>query len=53
MYKRQGIDVSMSQNQKEVAITISLVANYAVGIYQAARETQKKVKTAVESMRCV
>ncbi len=46
----KGIDVSMSQNQKEVAITISLVANYAVGIYQAARETQKKVKTAVESM---
>ncbi len=46
----KGIDVSMSQNQKEVAITISLVASYEVGIYQAARETQKKVKMAVESM---
>jgi uncharacterized alkaline shock family protein YloU len=46
----KGIDVSMNQNQKEVAITISLVANYTVGIYQTARETQKNVKAAVENM---
>lgn len=44
----KGIEVSM--NQKEVAITISLVANYSVGIYQAAQETQKNVKEAVEKM---
>src|SRR6056297_2978000 len=41
----KGIEVSM--NQKEVAISISLVANYSVGIYQAAQETQKNVKEAV------
>jgi uncharacterized alkaline shock family protein YloU len=46
----KGIDVSMNQNQKEVAITISLVADYTVGIYQTARETQKNVKKAVETM---
>lgn len=46
----KGIDVSMSQNQKEVGITISLVAEYSVGIYQTARETQKNVKKAVETM---
>ena len=46
----KGIDVMMSQNQKEVAIGISLVADYTVGIYQTARETQKNVKKAVETM---
>ncbi len=46
----KGIDVSMNQNQKEVAITISLVADYSVGIYQTAIETQKNVKKAVETM---
>ncbi len=46
----KGIDVSMNQNQKEVAISVSLVADYTVGIYQTARETQKNVKTAVETM---
>jgi uncharacterized alkaline shock family protein YloU len=44
----KGIEVSM--NQKEVAITISLVADYTVGIYQTARETQKNVKKAIETM---
>ena len=44
----KGIEVSM--NQKEVAITISLVADYSVGIYQTARETQKNVKKAIETM---
>jgi len=44
----KGIEVSM--NQKEVAITISLVADYTVGIYQTARETQKNVKRAIETM---
>jgi len=42
--------VIMNQNQKEVAITISLVADYTVGIYQTAKETQKNVKKAVETM---
>ena len=46
----KGIDVTMNQNQKEVAIGISLVADYTVGIYQTARETQKNVKKAVETM---
>lgn len=46
----KGIEVTMNQNQKEVAITISLVADYTVGIYQTARETQKNVKKAVETM---
>ena len=46
----KGIDVMMSQNQKEVTIGISLVADYTVGIYQTARETQKNVKKAVETM---
>jgi len=44
----KGIEVSM--NQKEVAITLSLVADYTVGIYQTARETQKNVKRAIETM---
>jgi len=44
----KGIEVSM--NQKEVAITISLVADYTVGIYQTAMETQKNVKKAIETM---
>lgn len=44
----KGIEVSM--NQKEVAITISMVADYTVGIYQTARETQKNVKKAIEMM---
>ena len=44
----KGIEVSM--NQKEVAIAISLVADYSVGIYQTARETQKSVKKAIETM---
>ncbi len=44
----KGIEVSM--NQKEVAITISLVAEYTIGIYQTARETQKNVKKAIETM---
>jgi uncharacterized alkaline shock family protein YloU len=44
----KGIEVSM--NQKEVAITISLVADYATGIYQTAKETQKNVKKAIETM---
>jgi len=44
----KGIEVSM--NQKEVAITISLVADYSVGIYQTARETQKNVRKAIETM---
>ena len=44
----KGIEVSM--NQKEVAITISLVADYSVGIYQTAREAQKNVKKAIETM---
>ncbi len=44
----KGIEVSM--NQKEVAITISLVADYSIGIYQTARETQKNVKKAIETM---
>lgn len=44
----KGIEVSM--NQKEVAITISLVADYSIGIYQIARETQKNVKKAIETM---
>lgn len=44
----KGIEVSM--NQKEVAITISLVADYSTGIYQTARETQKNVKKAIETM---
>lgn len=44
----KGIEVSM--NQKEVAITVSLVADYTVGIYQTARETQKNVKKAIETM---
>jgi len=44
----KGIEVSM--NQKEVAITISLVADYATGIYQTAKETQKNVKRAIENM---
>ncbi len=44
----KGIEVSM--NQKEVAITVSLVADYAAGIYQTARETQKNVKKAIETM---
>lgn len=46
----KGVEVVMNQNQKEVAITISLVADYTVGIYQTARETQKNVKKAVETM---
>ena len=46
----KGIDVTMNQNQKEVAIGISLVADYTVGIYQTALETQKNVKKAVETM---
>ncbi|MDD3539191.1 MAG: Asp23/Gls24 family envelope stress response protein [Atribacterota bacterium] len=46
----KGVEVIMNQNQKEVAITISLVADYTVGIYQTARETQKNVKKAVETM---
>lgn len=44
----KGIEVSM--NQKEVGITISLVADYTVGIYQTAKETQKNVKKAIETM---
>lgn len=44
----KGIEVSM--NQKEVAITVSLVADYTVGIYQTARETQRNVKKAIETM---
>ncbi|MDD2353701.1 MAG: Asp23/Gls24 family envelope stress response protein [Atribacterota bacterium] len=44
----KGIEVSM--NQKDVAITISLVADYAIGIYQTAVETQKNVKKAIETM---
>ncbi len=44
----KGIEVSM--NQKDVAITVSLVADYAAGIYQTARETQKNVKKAIETM---
>lgn len=44
----KGIEVSM--NQKEVAITISLVADYTVGVYQTAMETQKNVKKAIETM---
>ena len=44
----KGIEVSM--NQKEVAISISLVADYTVGIYQTARETQRNVKKAIETM---
>ena len=39
----KGIDVSMSQNQKEVAITISLVANCSRNI-PGCQETQKKLK---------
>ncbi|HNR65623.1 MAG TPA: Asp23/Gls24 family envelope stress response protein [Atribacterota bacterium] len=46
----KGIEVSMNQNQKEVALTVSLVADYTVGIYQTALETQKNVKKAVETM---
>ena len=46
----KGIDVTMNQNHKEVAIGISLVADYTIGIYQTARETQKNVKKAVETM---
>lgn len=46
----KGVEVIMNQNQKEVAITISLVADYTVGIYQTAKETQKNVKKAVETM---
>jgi len=44
----KGIEVSM--NQKEVAITVSIVADYTIGIYQTARETQKNVKKAIETM---
>ena len=46
----KGIDVVMTQNQKEVALTVSLVADYSVGIYQTAREAQKNIKKAVETM---
>ncbi len=46
----KGVEVSMNQNQKEVALTVSLVADYTVGIYQTALETQKNVKKAVETM---
>ena len=46
----KGIDVVMTQNQKEVALTVSLVADYSVGIYQTAREVQKNIKKAVETM---
>jgi len=44
----KGVEVAM--NQKEVAITISIVADYNTGIYQTARETQKNVKKAIENM---
>lgn len=44
----KGVEVTM--NQKEVAITISLVADYTLGIYQIAKETQKNVKKAIETM---
>ena len=46
----KGIDVVMAQNQKEVALTVSLVADYSVGIYQTAREVKKNIKKAVETM---
>lgn len=46
----KGVDVVMTQNQKEVALTVSLVADYSVGLYQTAKETQKNVKKAVETM---
>lgn len=44
----KGVEVTM--NQKEVAITISLVADYTLGIYQIAKETQRNVKKAIETM---